>query len=99
MPGDADEPVNRKTPPSTAGADMLSSESAALDFVSDAYAHLKVIGHVAAAAALLEAAGVDPRGNDAGVIPFNGKGDLKPFLAAAKKHRIWDREPSVRIVP
>ena len=85
--------------PSAEGADMLMSESAALDFVSDAYAHLKVIGHVEAAAPLLEAAGVDPAGNDTGVIPFNRKGDVKPFLAAAKKHRIWDREPSVRIVP
>jgi catalase len=84
---------------SAAGAKMLLGESAARDFVGDAFAHLKVIGHVEAAAPLMRAAGIDADTADRGIIPLNRKGDIKPFLAAAKTHRIWDREPSVRIIP
>jgi catalase len=74
------------------GARLLSKESAALDFVTDAFAHLKAIAVDDGGRSLLKAANVAP---DAGVVDA---GDRDAFLAAAKT-RQWDREPSVRIVP
>ena len=70
-------------------AHTLSHEAAAIDFVRDAFGHLKAIAIDAGGQALLQAAGVHP---DAGVIAAN---DLKAFVAAAKT-RQWAREPAVR---
>jgi catalase len=81
------------------GAELLKGESAALDFIGDAFAHLKVIGYVATAKPLLAEAGLDEAKFDDGVVAVDAKGALKGFIAQAKKHRIWDREPKVRIVP
>ena len=44
--------------PSIDGAAALALDAAAKDFVTDAHAHCKFIGHVASAAELLQAAGV-----------------------------------------
>ncbi|MCC7271998.1 MAG: catalase [Alphaproteobacteria bacterium] len=82
--------------PSEAGAAALLGDSAAVAFVHDAFAHLKVIGHVAAAAALLDAAGVE---QDAGIVAVQDIGDVAAFVEAAKGQRIWEREPAVRPVP
>ena len=75
------------------GAQQLAMQSAAVAFVQDAFSHLKVIGHTAAAAPLLT------KGNvilDRGVIQIGTTAD--PFLAEAAKGRIWEREPKVRPV-
>lgn len=45
---------------SKAGADALAVDKAALDFVSDAFAHCKAIGHTPEAAALFAKAGIEP---------------------------------------
>lgn len=74
------------------GADTLSTEAAAVAWVHDAFAHLKVIGATPEAEPLLDKAGVVP---DAGVLT---QGDTKAFLDTAAKGRIWTREPSVRTV-
>lgn len=74
---------------SDAGAKQLQGESAAIDFVRDAFGHLKAIGVDAGGAALLKAANVP---TDAGVVDLK---DEKGFIAAAKA-RQWDREKSVR---
>ncbi len=74
------------------GAQMLSTEAAAVAWVHDAFAHLKVIGATADAQPLLDKAGVVP---DAGVLTG---GDTEIYLDTAAKGRIWDREPSVRTV-
>jgi catalase len=74
---------------SEAGANMLSKESSAIDFVRDAFAHLKAIGVDRGGQSLLKDAGI---ANDAGII---GVSEMKAFLAAAKT-RQWDREASVR---
>ena len=79
---------------SAEGAAMLGKEAAAVAFVHDAFAHLKVIGHTAAAQPLMDKAGVVP---DAGVVALNGHSGTA-FLAMAAKGRIWGREPSVRTV-
>ncbi len=74
------------------GAALLSTEAAAVGWVHDAYAHLKVIGATSGAQALLDAAGVVP---DAGVL--TGGGDAA-YVDAASKGRVYDREPSVRTI-
>jgi catalase len=79
--------------PSTDGCAMLVRDAAAVNWVGDAFVHLKVIGAAEAAQPLLKRAGVDV---DEGVKPVNAPGDVGLFLAAVKNGRIWDREPSVR---
>jgi catalase len=73
---------------SDAGTKLLLKEAAAVQFVMDAFGHLKAIGATKEAQPLLDKAGVEP---DAGVVaPINDN-----FVAAAKK-RFFDREPKVR---
>jgi catalase len=79
---------------SEAGVDALLHEAAAVDWVRDAFGHLKTLGFTAAAEPLLAKAGVAV-GADEGVVRVDGK-DLDAFVAAAKQHRIWKREPAVR---
>ena len=67
-------------------------EGAAVDFVKDAFGHLKAIGHTPEAQPLLDKAGVEP---DAGVIDLAK--DVDGFLAPART-RQWDREPKVRML-
>jgi len=80
--------------PSAAGAKELLGMAAAVDWVRDAFGHLKVIGYTEAATDLLKAAGVAEKA-DIGVLPV-GKDGFAKFIDAAKRHRIWDREPKVR---
>jgi catalase len=70
-------------------AKALSLESAAVDFVRDAFGHLKAIASDEGAKALLKKANI---GNDAGMV---GANDENAFIAAAKT-RQWSREKSVR---
>ena len=67
-------------------AAKLCKEGAAVQFVMDAFGHVKTIGHDAGAKALLDKAGVE---QDAGVV------SLDQFAKVAPK-RHWDREPKVR---
>jgi catalase len=64
----------------------LVKEAAAVQFVMDAFGHLKAIGYNADAKKLLDKAGVE---TDEGVT------DLSGFVEAAKR-RYWDREAKVR---
>ena len=80
--------VNRGTVSPGEGAKALSMEIAAIDFVHDAFGHLKVIA-VDKGGRSLKIANV---GHDAGVVDTN---DKDAFIAAAKT-RQWDREKSVR---
>lgn len=77
---------------SAQGAALLVRESAAIDFVRDAFGHLKAIAVDEGGQALLNAAGITP---DAGVLRA---GELPGFLAAART-RQWDREKCVRSLP
>ncbi len=79
--------------PSEEGCALLASQAAAVDWLRDAFGHLKVIGHVAAAASLFEQAGVP---SDDGVVALEGREGIAGFIAAAKGHRIWEREPTLR---
>jgi catalase len=71
------------------GAKALSLESAAIDFVRDAFGHLKAIAADQGAKALLKTANIR---DDVGVVSAN---DENAFIAAAKT-RQWRREKSVR---
>ena len=71
---------------SAAACAKLVKEGAAVQWVMDAFGHLKAIGFNADAKPLLDKAGVEA---DEGVT------DLGGFVAAANK-RYWDREASVR---
>ena len=71
------------------GAAALSKESAAIDFVRDAFGHLKAIAVDKGGQALLRTANI---AQDAGVVDAN---DKNAFISAAKT-RQWNREKSVR---
>jgi catalase len=70
---------------SSDAAQLLAADAAAVQFVRDAFSHLKAIGYTAGAQPLLDRAGVLA---DEGVVPIEGSG----FLAAAKR-RFFGREP------
>ncbi|HET6618938.1 MAG TPA: catalase [Dongiaceae bacterium] len=80
--------------PSEAGAAKLVRHAPARDFVADAFAHCKFIGHAPAAAALLEKAGVVM---DEGIIALNGRSDVASFVETLGALRVWSREPTVRM--
>jgi catalase len=73
------------------GARGLAQESAAIDFVRDAFGHLKAIAVDQGGKALLQVAGV---AEDAGVVDA---GNPEAFIKAAKT-RQWEREKQVRIL-
>jgi catalase len=79
--------------PSEDGAALLAREAAAIDWVRDAFGHLKIIGTVEAAGPILEKAAVE---EDDGVVDLAGRGGIKAFIDAAKRQRIWAREPTLR---
>ena len=72
---------------SAKGTQMLLKEGAAIQFVMDAFGHLKAIGHSEAAQPLLD---------KAGVVPDEGVTDLRGSFVEAAAKRFFAREPSVR---
>ncbi len=80
--------------PSADNADMLAQQAAAVDFIRDAFAHLKVIGFHQTAAVLFEKASVATDADEGLVDVSNAK--LESLMEKARQHRIWDREQSVR---
>jgi catalase len=78
---------------SARGAELLVREAAAIDWVRDAFGHLKVIGTVEAAGPILAKAAVE---EDAGVVDLAGRGGVKIFIEAARRQRVWEREPTLR---
>jgi catalase len=71
------------------GTSALLNEGAAVQFVMDAFGHLKAIGATAEAKPLLDKAGVQP---DAGITGLGSD-----FIDAAAK-RFFEREPKVRML-
>ena len=72
------------------GCSELLKESAAVEFVQHAFAHLKAIGYTRLAMPLLEKANVT---TDEGIVDVGE--DVAGFLSQART-RIWAREPGVR---
>ncbi|MFD0893748.1 catalase [Luteolibacter ambystomatis] len=81
--------------PSADAVESLVQEAAAVNWVRDAYGHLKAIGHHAAALPLLEAAAVTV---DSAVVDVEAPKGIRNFVAAAKKGRLWEREPALRSI-
>jgi catalase len=77
---------------SASAASELAGEAAAIDFVRDAFGHLKAIGVDAGGQKLFDAAGLE---SDDAVVEI---GKTARFITAAKG-RAWAREPSVRTLP
>ncbi|MCD6050441.1 MAG: catalase [Verrucomicrobia bacterium] len=71
----------------------LATQAAAVDWVRDAFGHLKVIGHTGEAQPLLDRAGLAP---DEGVIALADAKSVSRFIKQAKNGRIWEREPKLR---
>ena len=80
--------------PSKEGVQPLLKNAAAKDFVSDAFAHLKVVGYVDAAMPLFEKAGIAGDMDD-GFVPLATSKGPSIFVAACRKLRIWSREQVV----
>ncbi|MCR5876061.1 catalase [Phenylobacterium sp. J426] len=77
------------------GAALLAVDKPAKDFVSDAFAHCKVIGHTAEALPFFEKAGVAAEDMDAGFVALAKAADATTFVAACAKGRVWARELEV----
>jgi catalase len=77
--------------PSVPGVKPLLTNAPAIEFVADAFAHLKVIGFVDGAMPLLEKANIAGV-LDEGCILLKGAKSITSFIAACRKLRIWDRE-------
>ncbi|WP_426032770.1 hypothetical protein [Caulobacter sp. DWP3-1-3b2] len=86
--------------PSDAGGAKLALEAAAVNFLRDAFGHLKVIGYLPAAAPLFVKGGINDAApdTDAGLLAFPAA-SVNDFVAAASAGRIWAREPMVRPMP
>ncbi|MBL8771836.1 MAG: catalase [Phenylobacterium sp.] len=77
---------------SAEGAALLGMDKPAKDFVSDAFAHCKVIGHTEAALPFFERAGVMAADLDSGFVPLSGDDDAETFVQACRQLRVWTRE-------
>ena len=74
-----------------AGAAKLADQPPARDFVSDAFAHCKFIGHTAAAAKVFEAIGIAGKLDD-GFVALDDPSSVASLFEAAGKLRHWERE-------
>jgi len=77
------------------GAEHLTKEAAARDFVADAFAHCKFIAFSPEAGPLLTCAGIDPD-LDEGLFSLTGPEDNRAFVSACRKLRLWARETAVK---
>ncbi|TIP23240.1 MAG: catalase [Mesorhizobium sp.] len=77
------------------GAERLTGEAAARDFVADAFAHCKFIGFTSGAVPLLQKAGVDPEA-DEGMIGLDDPKAITGFIEGCRKLRLWSREMAVK---
>ncbi|TGV15339.1 catalase [Mesorhizobium sp. M8A.F.Ca.ET.173.01.1.1] len=78
------------------GAQRLTGEAAARDFVADAFAHCKFIAFTAASVPLLQKAGVDPKA-DEGMIDLTEPKAVAGFVESCRKLRLWGREMAVKL--
>lgn len=78
------------------GAERLTHEAAARDFVADAFAHCKFIGFTADAGPLLAKAGVASDA-DEGLIALDARAAIPKFIESCRKLRLWSREAAVKL--
>lgn len=78
------------------GAERLTGEAAARDFVADAFSHCKFIGFTSGAIPLLVKAGIDPEA-DEGLVDLENAKAVAGFIEACRKLRLWSREMAVKL--
>jgi catalase len=78
------------------GAERLTGEAAARDFVADAFAHCKFIAFTPGSIPLLQKAGVNPEG-DEGLIDLDDPKAVAKFIESCRKLRLWSREMAVKL--
>ena len=78
------------------GAERLTGEAAARDFVADAFAHCKFMGFTPGAVPLFINAGVEP-GVDEGLIALDDARSIATFIESCRKLRLWSREMAVKL--
>ena len=85
--------------PSAEGGAQLALEAAAVNFVRDAFGHLKVIAYLPTAAPLFVKGGLTDAtpDSDPGLIALPAA-SLADFVRAAAEGRVWAREPRVHTV-
>ncbi|MET0940433.1 MAG: catalase HPII, partial [Mesorhizobium sp.] len=71
--------------------ERLAEQTAARDFVADAFAHLKFIAFTAGAVPLMAKAGVAP-GADEGLYEIGDAKSVDAFIVSCRKLRLWARE-------
>jgi len=76
------------------GALKMIDDSAARDFVSDAFAHSKFIGYVASALPLLKAS-LGKRDLDEGFVEIRSDRDATRFVESCRALRLWKRKTQV----
>jgi catalase len=74
----------------------LVREAVAVNWVRDAFGHLKVIAYAVETAPLLEGAGVDM--SDQGVVLLDNPKAARAYIEIAKAGRRWEREPTLRSI-
>ena len=75
------------------GAAEVLNEAAVIDWIRDAFGHLKYLGYSQEAKVLIDKAGI---AQDAAVLPLQGKKGAGAFVTSATKLRFWEREDSIR---
>ena len=83
--------------PGADAVDDLLQESTVRDFVADAFAHCKFIGHVKAAVPLFEKAGIAEADFDEGIVALASAKDVTGFVGKLGQLRVWSREPRVKM--
>lgn len=73
--------------------DTLKKQAPVLNFIRDAYAHLKIIGCTASSTPLLEIAGISL---DDGVVEVDTSDSTIAYVDAAKQGRIWPRAAAIK---
>ena len=76
---------------SAEGIKLLLKNSGAIDWIGEAFGHLKVIGYTAAARPSFARAGIADD-LDEGVIELDARGSIAQYIEAAKRQRVWDRQ-------
>jgi catalase len=74
-------------------AEAMKQRPAVMNFIRDAYAHMKIIGFTSDAKPLLDRAGVT---FDDGTVGVDAREGVDAYIEAAKSGRIWSRIPSIK---
>ena len=79
--------------PGAEDAARLAAAAVNVNWLRDAFGHLKAIGYNEASRVLFAKGGLDAKAP--GVVALDGKGGIDAFISAAKKHKIWERDSLV----